>query len=136
MTLIADRGEYITHAVKGLVDDSIMVAIERRLRFFVSCSANVFAAQSLLGLFDQHSSKVFGVARILGRDVQLVRPGSQVKLDRQPKRKIEAPERAFAFRDSICQILVHVVALRRAHEFLEGGKRNQLKRGFPIRRAE
>ena len=58
--IIFNVRQHIAHAVVRLVDDSVVVAIERRLHLAIGLAANMHRLGSLLRQVDQVTTVVFG----------------------------------------------------------------------------
>lgn len=87
-----DVTQDIAHAVKGLIDDSVVITVEWRLRFSIGDPADVHRVAGLAGTIDEEMSVFLGVAIKPADRLKLPNPVAQFQFDRQSERKIESPK--------------------------------------------
>ena len=100
--VVGQRPQDGGHAERGLPDDAVVVAVERRPGLGVGRAADVHLPAEALGTVAAPAAQGVRVAVPAGDDLQLLPPGraGREQLDRQAEREVHAPQRPVATRGS------------------------------------
>ncbi len=102
----AEGEENVAHAVEGLVDDAVVVAVEGGFGFGVGGAADVHASEGDLAAGDAVSAELLGVAGEGGDGAELVVEGcsGRGELDGEGEGEVHPPERGGALGDELDQL--------------------------------
>jgi hypothetical protein len=91
-----ERREHVAHAVVGLVNDAVVIPVERRLGVGVGRAADVHRPTQPFALFAAPQSKFIRVAPKIAHVAKLLRPRHTgvEDLDRQAEGHVEGPDGA------------------------------------------
>src|SRR4051794_7890963 len=97
----AKWSEHVAHPVERLVDDAVVVGVERRLLFDVREPADMFTAHELFRAPDAFKPDAVIVCPPLAQELKLPGPprASPHYLDRQAERKVQSPQGSLGLRN-------------------------------------
>src|ERR1051326_6724460 len=114
-----ERREHVAHPVEGLVDDSVVVRVERRSLLDVGQTTDVLDAVQELRVPHAFKPRAVPVLAPLAQKLELLRPARAHQLDRQPGREIQRPQSALRLFNQPDQKPQRPPALRRPAQILQ-----------------